>query len=234
LRLSVADFARDGHGLVGAAPDGQQAAVIAITGQAAVNGANVVLVFATGQLNQIFAAATFEDEGSRPFLPRRRRGKFYMPKIDAVVGKGYAVGMQAALLTDLADDAHLRFAVRILGTQDEFLLGNEAMAGDDAGAMETDDDSIGALGKGTTFVVVADNENGKFERQTRAATLLAPGDGSRKRGGIGHALGLLGEGAKLGSEAMVTRRFSAEETFAGAVALSATGARTTGASVRCV
>jgi hypothetical protein len=163
LRRIVAEFANEGHDFVGAAPDGQQAAVVAIAGQTAVNGANVIFVFAAGELNQIFAATTFESERNRLFLPNRSRGKFHTPKIDAVVDEGYAVGVEAALLADLADDAHLGFAFRIFGTQDEFLLGNKGVPGDDAGAMETDDDSGSALGKDAAFVVVADDEDGKFE-----------------------------------------------------------------------
>lgn len=90
------------------------------------------------------------------------------PKIEFGVDKGHTVGVIAVAAAKLADDADFRFSVAFGTAEDEFLLGRKFVFGEDAGAVKTEDDGLGALGKNFAVQIVTDQNNWNFLRDAAA------------------------------------------------------------------
>ncbi len=70
---------------------------------------------------------------------------------------------------ELADDADFRFDVAIGATKDELLLGRKLVMGNDAGAVEAEEDGVGGLGENLAVEIAADQEDGDLFRDAAAA-----------------------------------------------------------------
>ena len=64
------------------------------------------------------------------------RGKVDFPEIEIGIEEGDAVGVQAGLLAELADDADFGFLVALGPAEDELLFGGELVAGEEAGTVK--------------------------------------------------------------------------------------------------
>ena len=73
------------------------------------------------------------------------------------------------LRAELADDADFRFDVAIGATKDELLLGGKLVMGNDAGAVEAEENGVGGLGENLAVEIAADQEDGNFFRDAAAA-----------------------------------------------------------------
>jgi hypothetical protein len=97
------------------------------------------------------------------------RGEVDFPKIEVLVKEGNAVRVATVLLAELADDANVGFLVALRPAEDEFLLGGELVAGEEAGAVKAEEDGGGGLGKDLAVQVAPDEEDGDFFRDATAA-----------------------------------------------------------------
>jgi hypothetical protein len=90
------------------------------------------------------------------------------------------------LRAELADDADFRFDVAVGATKDELLFGGKLVKGNDAGAVEAEENGVGGLGENLAVEIAADQEDGNLFRNAAAAAhnlLWHVGGQERARGG---------------------------------------------------
>jgi len=73
------------------------------------------------------------------------------------------------LRAKLADDADFRFDVAIGAAKDELLFGGKLVMGNDASAVEAEENGVGGLGENLAVEIAADQEDGDFFRDAAAA-----------------------------------------------------------------
>ena len=148
----------------GGFPKSRKTAVFAETKKAFIGGEEDGFRAAAVQLLDGFAGAACEgDEALLDFGGSERR-KFGGPKIELGIDESQAVGVDAIGSAHLADDADGGFGVAIGTTQDKLLLGRKLVMGNDAGAVEAEEDGIGGLGEDFAIEIAADQEDGNFFR----------------------------------------------------------------------
>jgi hypothetical protein len=125
-------------------------------------------------------------------LWRRETG---FPEIERFVNKSYAVGVSIPLSADLTDGADVDFAIGFERAENQFLLRNEFVARQDAGAMQADDDGFSLFGENPAFAIAADQEDGNCNRNASAMTDLR----------VRH-LGNLGKGPRVDPQIMLAKR----------------------------
>lgn len=97
------------------------------------------------------------------------------------MNKSYTIGVDIALGSNFTDDADFGFAIGFERAENQFLLGNEFVARQDTGSMETDDD--GLVGEHPTFGFATDEPDGNRNSDASAAAdLLVRHLGNRGKG----------------------------------------------------
>jgi len=97
------------------------------------------------------------------FLLRGRKPrKFHLPKMFNMIKERHAVGVDARVLTDLADYADLRFFVAFGPAKNHLLFGTKFVAGEQACAVEAEEDCFRWLGKNLARQIRADQDDGNL------------------------------------------------------------------------
>ncbi len=157
-----ADIGRDRWDRTGLSnfPDGRVAATFAIAQDAVVGGNDVgfdaLIVKAFERLTHV------ADQGEVAeflFLWRRRR-EFHLPEIHNGIKKSNAVGVDAGVLTDLADHADFRFFIALGPAKNHFLFGGKLVPGKKAGAMEAEENGLRFLGENLARQIRTDQDDG--------------------------------------------------------------------------
>ena len=73
------------------------------------------------------------------------------------------------LRAELADDADFGFDVAIGATKNELLFRGKLVMGNDAGAVEAEENGVGGLGEDFAVEIAADQEHGNLFRNAAAA-----------------------------------------------------------------
>ncbi len=154
---------------VGQLPERGNATAFAEAHDAVVGGADVSFHAGVVDFFERLANRPGQRERAHFALELADGRKIHFPKIEIGIDESDAVGVNAVVRANLADDADLGFLVAIGPAQDEFLLRRELVLGEDAGAVEAEDDGVGALGKDGASQIVADEEDGKFLRDASSA-----------------------------------------------------------------
>ena len=160
-------WSADGRGRF---PESCTATALARTQNAVVGGADVS--FDAGIVYFFEGLARTADERKKTSFPfgGGYRGKLDIPKIEIGIEKGNAIGVFGILHAELTDDADLGFGVEIGPAKDEFLVGRKLVFGDDAGAVEAEEDGGGVLGKDAAIQIAADEEDGERFGDAASAT----------------------------------------------------------------
>ena len=124
-------------GLRSKLPDGSKTAVVAITDQSTVNDADINFKISMLQDKRCGATCAFEGKTRNAFLSSLWRRETGLREVEGLVNKGDTVGVDIALGTNFPDDADVSFAVGFERAEIQFLFGNESVARQDAGAMES-------------------------------------------------------------------------------------------------
>ena len=150
-------------------PESRTAATLAITKDAFVGGADVR--FEAGVFDLFEGLARIANEGDKAelFFQGADGWKVDFPEIGMGIEKGNTVGVDTVLRAEMADDANFRFLVFVGPAKNEFLFGRELVFGDDAGAVEAEEDGGGVLGEDAAIQIAADEEDGNFFRDASAA-----------------------------------------------------------------
>jgi len=138
--------------------------VFAETESAFIDKAGLHFGAVTVELLNSFAGAARQRNEARFDLGGRQRRKLRGPEVEVDIHKSEAIGVDAVGGADLADDADGGFSVAIGTTKDEFLLGGKFVMGNDACAMEAEEDGVGGLGENLAVEIAADQEDGNFFR----------------------------------------------------------------------
>ena len=117
-----------------------------------------MLVNAFGRLTHI---ADQSEDTEFLFLWRGRR-EFHLPEIFNVIKESNAVGVYARVLTDLADHADFRFFVAFGPAKNHLLFGTKFMLGEQAGAVEAEENGLRFLRKNPARQVGADQDDGNL------------------------------------------------------------------------
>ena len=113
-------------------------------------------------------------------LWRRETG---LPEVERFENKSHTTGVEIALSANFTDDANVRLAIGFGRTENQFLLGNQFVAGQDAGSMEANNHGFGLFGEHPTFGIAADDEDGNRNRDASGATdLLVTSSGNLGKG----------------------------------------------------
>jgi hypothetical protein len=154
---------------LGRFPEGGGAAALAETEDASGRGADVR--FYAGLVNFFEGVAGIADEREKAaFQVGGRQGrKIDVPELQSGIDEGHAVGVNALLRAELADDADFHFDVALGATKDELLLGRKLVMGNDAGAVEAEENGVGGLGENLAVEIAADQEDGDLFRDAAAA-----------------------------------------------------------------
>ena len=118
------------------------------------------------------ATCALQRQTRNAFLRSVRRRKTGFPEIQRFVNKSYTVGVDIPLGADLTHDADVGFAIGFERAENQFLIGNEFMRGQKAGAMQADDDGFGFFGEHPAFGIAADEEDGNRDSKASASTDL--------------------------------------------------------------
>ena len=158
-----------GGGGIGWFPEGGGSAAFAIAEDTFVGGADVgfdagVVDFFDG----LAGGADERDEAELVFNFTDGR-KVDVPEIDVRIEKSHAVGVEAVLGAEMADDADFGFFVFFSPAKEELLFGGELVSGDDAGAVEAEEDGGGGFGENAAIQIAADEEDGNFLRNASAS-----------------------------------------------------------------
>ena len=153
----------------GGFPESRRAAAFAETEDAVVGGADVGFDAGVVHFFQSLARIADEREEARFGFDGRERRKLEAPKVQVGIDEGHAVGVAAGVRAELADDSDLRFRVAIGQAKDQLLFGRKFVLGNDAGAVEAEEDGFGGLRKNATVEIAADQEDGNFFRDAAAA-----------------------------------------------------------------
>jgi hypothetical protein len=108
------------------------------------------------------------------------------PEIERFVNEGHTIGVEIALNADFTDDADFGFAITFERAENQFLLGNEFVASQDAGSVKANNDGFSLLGEHTAFAIAADEEDRNCNGNASAATdplvphLGNPGEGAKR------------------------------------------------------
>lgn len=169
-------------GTCGMLPKSGKAAVFAEAKDSLVESEEVGLDFGVVELFNSFAGAADEGDEAGFEFGGRERGKFRVPEMEIGVDEGDAIGEGAVRRAGLVDDADDGFAVAIGAAKDELLLGRKFVAGEDAGAVEAEDDGGGGLGENFAVQIAADEEDGDGcgDATSDAHNLLGHAGGLRK------------------------------------------------------
>ena len=89
------------------------------------------------------------------------------------------------LRAELTDDADFRFDVALGATKDELLFRRKLVMGNDAGAVEAEENGVSGLRENLAVEIAADQEDGNLFRNAAAAThnLLWHAGGQEETGG---------------------------------------------------
>jgi hypothetical protein len=155
---------------LGRLPEGGGAAAWAKTEDASAGGADVR--FDAGLVDSFEGVAGIADEREKAafHFGGGQGRKVDVPKLQGGIDEGNAIGVDALLRAKLADDADFRFDVALGATKDELLLGGKLVMGNDAGAVEAEENGVGGLGENLAVEIAADQEDGDFFRNAAAAT----------------------------------------------------------------
>ena len=154
---------------LGRFPEGRRAAALAEAKNAFARGADVRFDAGVVDFFESFAGvADQREEAAFHFVGRQGR-KLDVPEFQAGINEGNAVGVDALLRAELADDPDFRFLVAIRSAKDHLLFGAELMAGKDARAVEAEEDGLGGLGENAAVEIAADQDDGDFLRNAAAA-----------------------------------------------------------------
>jgi hypothetical protein len=170
---------------LGGVPKGRRAAALAEAKDTFIGGADVR--FDAGIVHffeSLTRVADEREEAEFPFDGRQGR-KFDVPEFEAGIHEGHAVGVDALLSAELADDTDFRFLVELRATEDHLLFGAELMTGEEARAVEAKEDGLGGLGENAAAQIAADQDDGDFLRNASAAAhnlLWQAGSQSSARG----------------------------------------------------
>jgi len=145
-------------------PKSGKTAVFAETEQAFIGGEEDGFRAAVVQLLDGFAGAARERDEALLDFGGSERGEFGSPKIELGIDESQAVGVDAVGGAHLADDADGGFGVAIGAAEDELLLGRKLVMGNDAGAVEAEEDGVGGLGENLAIKIAADQDDGDFLR----------------------------------------------------------------------
>ena len=159
--------------MIGAAlgrfPESGGAATFAIAEDALVRGEDVG--FDAGVVDffeSVAGAANYGDDAEFHFQCAEGR-KIDFPEIEIGVEEGDAVGVVVGVGAEVADDADFGLLVFFGPAKDEFLLGGEFVAGENAGAVEAEEDGGGGLGENAAIEIAADEQDGDLLRDASAA-----------------------------------------------------------------
>ena len=100
---------------------------------------------------------------------RGRRGKFHLPEIHNVIKERNAVSVYAGVLTDVANHADFRFFVAFGPAKNHLLFGREFVLGEEAGAVEAEENGFRLLGKNLARQIGADQDDGNFSGDASAS-----------------------------------------------------------------
>ena len=154
---------------LGRFPEGGRAAALAESKDAFARGEDVR--FDAGLVDFFEGLARVADEREKAaFHVGGRQGrKIDVPELQSGIGEGNAVGVDALLRAELADNADFGFDVAIGATKDELLFGRKLVLGNDAGAVEAEENGVGGLGEDFAVEIAADQEDGNLFRNAAAA-----------------------------------------------------------------
>jgi hypothetical protein len=159
------------------------------------NGADIE--FEISMLQDDWGSANLRIRGkhSRRFLWRLWRRESGFSEVERFVNKSDTIRVDIALRANFTDDADVGLAIGFERTEDQFLLGDEFVTRQDAGAVEPDDDGFGLLGEHPAFTIATDQEDGNCNGNASAATDLV----------VRH-LGNLGKGPRVYPQTMLAKK----------------------------
>ena len=175
---------------LGRFPKGGGAAALAKTEDAIAGGEDVRFDAGVVDFFESLAGVAGEREEAAFQFGGRHGRKVDVPKLQAGIHEGYAVGVEALVRAELADDADFRFDIAIRATKDELLFGRKLVMGNDAGAVEAEEHGVGGLRENFAVEIAADQEDGDFfgDASSDAHNLLwqASGQNRAEREPIGY------------------------------------------------
>lgn len=92
-------------------------------------------------------------------LRRRKRREFHLPKMFNMIKERNAVGVDSGIFADLADHADLRFFVAFGPAKNHLLFGTKFVPGEQACAVEAEEDCFRWLGKNLARQIRADQDD---------------------------------------------------------------------------
>jgi len=154
---------------LGRFPERGGAAAPAETENAIARGEDVRFDAGVVDFFESLAGVADEREEAAFHFGGRHGRKVDVPKLQAGIHEGHAVGVDALLRAKLADDPDFRFDVAIGATKNELLFGGKLVMGNDAGAVEAEENGVGGLGENLAAEIAADQEDGNLFRDAAAA-----------------------------------------------------------------
>ena len=143
-------------------PDGGVAAALAIAQNAVVGGNDVRFDTAIVNALERLTHVADQSENAEFLFLRGGRREFHLPEIHNGIKKSNAVGVDAGVLTDLADHADFRFFVALGPAKNHLLFGGKLVPGKKACAVEAEENRLGWLGEDLARQVGADQDNGNL------------------------------------------------------------------------
>jgi len=166
-------------------PEGRRATALATADDAVIGGADIgfdagVVDFFHGLADR----AGERDKAELSFDGAHGR-EIRLPEVEVGIEEGHTVRVAAGLRADVADDANVRFFIALGPAKDELLFGGKLVAGEDAGAVKTEEDGLGGFGEDAAIQIAADKEDGDFFRDASAAAhnLLWQEGGQKRESG---------------------------------------------------
>jgi hypothetical protein len=170
----------------GGFPESRGTAALAEAYDAFVSGTNIRFKAGVVDFFERFAGIADEREKAQFAFHCADRRELELPKINVGIDESHAVGVQIIVSPKLADDADFRFFIAFRPAEDEFLLGRKFVPGQDARAVEAENDGPGVLRENLAAQIVSDKEDGKFPRDATAPAhnLLWQATGQKTRGAV--------------------------------------------------